>query len=96
MPAQFSPPRPPVVPTTGGQPLPRRRPGALLVETPRGSTEPPERDLLDPETVRARLSALSEGVSAALRRTRMPAPPQPNPPGSTSPNGAQNSAAKNG
>jgi hypothetical protein len=95
MPSHASPQPQPVVPTTGGAPLPRRRPGALLVESPRGTTEPPDRDLLDPETVRARLSALSEGVSAALRRTRTPPPPIAKP-GNTSPNGAQNGAAKNG
>jgi hypothetical protein len=54
--------------------LPRRHPGTDLapaMRRPAGSPRPPapaRADLLDPELVRARLSALSEGVSAAARR----------------------------
>jgi hypothetical protein len=60
------PPPPPRVP------LPRRRPGAQLTgdapATPAKSTGGP----IDPEVVRTRLSALAEGVSAALRHNNQP------------------------
>jgi hypothetical protein len=48
--------------------LPRRRPGEQLAPTvaPAPTTATP-RATVDPEAVRARLSAFAEGVSAALR-----------------------------
>ena len=50
--------------------LPRRHPGAQLAP---GVTEPQPQPVrttaVDPETVRSRLSAFAEGVSAAARRT---------------------------
>jgi signal transduction histidine kinase len=61
--------------------LPRRLPGSGLpgsdmapaMHVPAGGPRPPARaDLLDPELVRSRLSALSEGVAAAARRTSAP------------------------
>ena len=58
--------------------LPRRQAGAqLLPEVPPPTPAPPGPALLDPEVVRTRLSALTEGVSAALRRS-----PHQNPTGS--------------
>ena len=56
------------------QDLPRRRPGAQLAP----STNEPEAPAasVDPEIVRARLSAFAEGVSAALRRSNGVAPAQ--------------------
>lgn len=57
--------------------LPRRSPGAQLAP---GVTEPqpqPTRSTaVDPETVRSRLSAFAEGVSAAARRTNSTTPGQ--------------------
>lgn len=55
--------------------LPRRHPGAQLAP---GVTEPqPTRSTaVDPETVRSRLSAFAEGVSAAARRTNSTTPGQ--------------------
>ena len=59
----------------GGLPiLPRRRPGALLA--PEVSAAPPApaqpASIVDPDAVRARLSAFAEGVSAASRRSAFP------------------------
>jgi hypothetical protein len=55
--------------------LPRRRPGEQLpstepIPTPRAPVDGPAADMvgLDPERIRARLSAFAEGVSAATRR----------------------------
>lgn len=55
----------------GSRPLlPRRRPGTLLEhEMP---PAPTPSGLIDPHAVRTRLSALSEGISAAQRRTGTP------------------------
>jgi hypothetical protein len=52
--------------------LPRRSPGAQLTEHPLASPAPAPAARVDPEVVRARLSALAEGVSAALRRSNYP------------------------
>ncbi|MGY0006616.1 ATP-binding protein, partial [Micromonospora sp. I033] len=61
--------------------LPRRtRGGQLPASLP--STAPPPRpaeDLLDPEVVRARLSALAEGVASAMRRAPNTTPTGRNP-----------------
>lgn len=56
--------------------LPRRNPGALLAPEVSASQHVPARpvDMVDPETVRARLSAFAEGVSAASRRVALPSP----------------------
>jgi signal transduction histidine kinase len=66
--------------TVYGEPsLPRRRPGHQLTPpTPRPSVadEPTVTVPVDPETVRARLSAFSEGVAAALRRSNEATPAQ--------------------
>ncbi|MFD2768233.1 sensor histidine kinase [Micromonospora eburnea] len=50
--------------------LPRRIRGGHLPVTPPTTAPPPRpaQDLLDPEVVRARLSALAEGVASAMRR----------------------------
>ena len=62
--------------TTGG--LPRRiRGGGLQAELHDQPTQQATSDLLDPEVVRARLSALSAGVASAMRRN------QTKPPGRT-------------
>ncbi|NES39248.1 ATP-binding protein, partial [Micromonospora sp. PPF5-17] len=60
-------PTPPQTTATG---LPRRTRGGQLPATlPTTAVPPrPEADLLDPEVVRARLSALAEGVASAMRR----------------------------
>ncbi|MCW3842165.1 sensor histidine kinase [Micromonospora yasonensis] len=60
-------PAPPQATATG---LPRRtRGGQLPAPLPTTAVPPrPEADLLDPEVVRARLSALAEGVASATRR----------------------------
>ncbi|MFF4810636.1 nitrate- and nitrite sensing domain-containing protein [Micromonospora chersina] len=63
-------------PQTTGAGLPRRTRGGQL-PAPLPTTAPPPRpadDLLDPEVVRARLSALAEGVASALRRAPNTAP----------------------
>jgi signal transduction histidine kinase len=53
--------------------LPRRRPGGRPAPAPAAPAGPP--GAIDPDLVRARLSAFAEGVSAALRRsTTAPAP----------------------
>ncbi|SCL17190.1 Signal transduction histidine kinase [Micromonospora nigra] len=68
------PPPPTGTPGTGGG-LPRRTRGGQL--QPGLHQAPPPRpvdDLLDPEVVRARLSALSEGVASAMRRTQQTKP----------------------
>ncbi|RBI98996.1 hypothetical protein DRA43_24665, partial [Micromonospora provocatoris] len=60
------PPTP--VPTTAAG-LPRRRWAATCPSrSPDATAPPPATDLLDPEVVRARLSALAEGVASATRR----------------------------
>lgn len=60
-------------PDTSEDRLPRRSPGAMLAP---GASAPPApaavTSTVDPEAVRARLSAFAEGVSAALRRTTLP------------------------
>ncbi|MEU3457809.1 nitrate- and nitrite sensing domain-containing protein [Micromonospora sp. NPDC006766] len=61
------------MPTTGTG-LPRRIRGGQLSVTTTTTTPPPRPDLLDPEVVRARLSALSEGVASAMRRNPHPTP----------------------
>ena len=69
---------PPQVPSLDGgageRGLPRRRPGSLLA--PEVAAPPPPKlpapVAVDPEAVRARLSAFAEGVSAANRRTGLP------------------------
>jgi anti-sigma regulatory factor (Ser/Thr protein kinase) len=67
-PAAGAPRRP--APAPGGQELPRRvRGGQLVPELPIPQPHRVQRDdPLDPELVRARLSALSEGVATAMRR----------------------------
>ena len=55
------------IPSAGDGGLPQRRPGEQLAPAP---TPAPARAVtVDPEAVRARLSAFAEGVSAALRRS---------------------------
>ncbi|WP_422743308.1 nitrate- and nitrite sensing domain-containing protein [Micromonospora sp. WMMD754] len=62
-----SAPPAPVSTTAAG--LPRRtRGGHLPAPMPDAPASPPATDLLDPEVVRARLSALAEGVASATRR----------------------------
>ncbi|PGH42229.1 ATP-binding protein [Micromonospora sp. WMMA1996] len=62
-----SAPPAPVSTTAAG--LPRRtRGGHLPAPMPDTPASPPATDLLDPEVVRARLSALAEGVASATRR----------------------------
>ncbi|MFG3686635.1 nitrate- and nitrite sensing domain-containing protein [Micromonospora sp. NPDC047740] len=74
----------------GGSPVPSPATGAALPRRTRGgqlpvalpATSPPPRpadDLLDPEVVRARLSALAEGVASAMRRTPNTTPTGRNP-----------------
>lgn len=65
----------PVTATTASG-LPRRaRGGQLPAPMPAPAPPPrPEADLLDPEVVRARLSALAEGVASAMRRAPNPTP----------------------
>ncbi|SCE86678.1 Signal transduction histidine kinase [Micromonospora viridifaciens] len=61
--------RPSDIPPTTGTGLPRRVRGGHLPVTPSATPpSPPAQDLLDPEVVRARLSALAEGVASATRR----------------------------
>ncbi|MFI7216864.1 sensor histidine kinase [Micromonospora maritima] len=61
---------PPAPVSTTAAGLPRRtRGGQLPAPLPDTSAPPPAADLLDPEVVRARLSALAEGVASATRRT---------------------------
>ncbi|MGW1060478.1 sensor histidine kinase [Micromonospora rubida] len=58
--------------TPGGEPLPRRARGGRLAP-PLPGPPPAQRrpdDLLDPELVRARLSALAEGVATAMRHSQ--------------------------
>ncbi|MGR6321473.1 nitrate- and nitrite sensing domain-containing protein [Micromonospora soli] len=68
--------RPPDAPALTPAGLPRRtRGGQLPASVPTTGTPPrPEADLLDPEVVRARLSALAEGVASAMRRAPHPTP----------------------
>jgi signal transduction histidine kinase len=55
--------------------LPRRaRGGQLPTALPPTVPPRPEADLLDPEVVRTRLSALAEGVASAMRRAPHPTP----------------------
>ncbi|MEU8264565.1 nitrate- and nitrite sensing domain-containing protein [Micromonospora sp. NPDC048999] len=61
------------LPTTGTG-LPRRIRGGQLSVTTTTTAPPPRPDLLDPEVVRARLSALAEGVASAMRRNPHPTP----------------------
>ncbi|MEU5944395.1 nitrate- and nitrite sensing domain-containing protein [Micromonospora sp. NPDC047465] len=73
------PPGPAPAPTTGVG-LPRRtRGGQLPAALHDAPAPPPKDDLLDPELVRSRLSALAEGVAAATRRTQQTTPPRRNP-----------------
>ncbi|MGW9198388.1 sensor histidine kinase [Micromonospora chersina] len=68
-------------PQTTGAGLPRRTRGGQL-PAPLPATAPPPRpadDLLDPEVVRARLSALAEGVASAMRRAPNTTPTGRNP-----------------
>ncbi|MFG2059508.1 nitrate- and nitrite sensing domain-containing protein [Micromonospora sp. NPDC048930] len=60
----------PGLPQSTATGLPRRtRGGQLPAPLPNTAAPPrPEADLLDPEVVRARLSALAEGVATAMRR----------------------------
>lgn len=52
--------------------LPRRNPGAQLApEASEPPTAPAADVTVDPEAIRARLSAFAEGVSAALRSTTL-------------------------
>ncbi|WP_433312955.1 sensor histidine kinase [Micromonospora chersina] len=72
---------PPAAPQTTGAGLPRRTRGGQL-PAPLPATAPPPRpadDLLDPEVVRARLSALAEGVASAMRRAPNTTPTGRNP-----------------
>ncbi|MEU4369186.1 sensor histidine kinase [Micromonospora chersina] len=72
---------PPAPPQTTGAGLPRRTRGGQL-PAPLPTTAPPPRpaeDLLDPEVVRARLSALAEGVASAMRRAPNTTPTGRNP-----------------
>ncbi|MFE9205233.1 nitrate- and nitrite sensing domain-containing protein [Micromonospora sp. NPDC007230] len=69
-------------PPTTGAALPRRIPRGDQLPAPLPVTSPPPRpadDLLDPEVVRARLSALAEGVASATRRTPNTTPTGRNP-----------------
>ncbi|WP_026268356.1 nitrate- and nitrite sensing domain-containing protein [Micromonospora sp. CNB394] len=66
--ARIRPVSVPPTPTTAAG-LPRRQVGGHLPEPmPDATAPPPATDLLDPEVVRARLSALAEGVASATRR----------------------------
>ncbi|MGC9670459.1 nitrate- and nitrite sensing domain-containing protein [Planosporangium sp. 12N6] len=59
--------------TPGG--LPRRRPGAQYTGgAPAAPAAPAAAPSVDPEAVRHRLSALAEGVSAAMRHSKQPTP----------------------
>ncbi|MGN9804504.1 sensor histidine kinase [Micromonospora sp. L32] len=85
-----APPRPPVLraavapppgaahpstgPATSGAGLPRRTRGDQLPTLPNTAPARPAEDLLDPEVVRARLSALAEGVASAMRRNQQTRP----------------------
>ncbi|MEU0150462.1 sensor histidine kinase [Micromonospora fulviviridis] len=72
---------PPAPPQTTGTGLPRRTRGGQL-PAPLPTTAPPPRpadDLLDPEVVGARLSALAEGVASAMRRAPNTTPTGRNP-----------------
>ncbi|MFG1678116.1 nitrate- and nitrite sensing domain-containing protein [Micromonospora sp. NPDC049282] len=60
---------PPAPVSTTGAGLPRRTRGeSLPAPMPSTTAPPPATNLLDPEVVRARLSALAEGVASATRR----------------------------
>ncbi|MCW3817650.1 nitrate- and nitrite sensing domain-containing protein [Micromonospora sp. DR5-3] len=78
--AQVRPAGGPPTPAAGG-PLPRRTRGGQLPATMPATAPPPRPadDLLDPEVVRARLSALAEGVASATRRTPNTTPTGRNP-----------------
>ncbi|MFU8872903.1 nitrate- and nitrite sensing domain-containing protein [Micromonospora sp. SL4-19] len=69
--ARFRPSGTPAASPITGAGLPRRTRGGHLPTTPPGAAPPPRpaEDLLDPEVVRARLSALAEGVASAMRHT---------------------------
>ncbi|NES29156.1 ATP-binding protein [Micromonospora terminaliae] len=73
--------RPAGSPPTTGAGLPRRTRGGQLPAPPPTTTPPPRPadDLLDPEVVRARLSALAEGVASAMRRAPNTTPTGRNP-----------------
>ncbi|WP_262282101.1 nitrate- and nitrite sensing domain-containing protein [Micromonospora sp. MA102] len=79
--ARIRPASSPATAGTTGAGLPRRaRGGQLPAALP--ATAPPPRpadDLLDPEVVRARLSALAEGVASAMRRAPNTTPTGRNP-----------------
>ncbi|MGW4498063.1 sensor histidine kinase [Micromonospora sp. NPDC004336] len=67
-PRPTGPPPSPAAPGVTGAGLPRRTRGSQLPAALHDAPAPrPKDDLLDPETVRSRLSALSEGVAAASR-----------------------------
>ncbi|MBM0260876.1 hypothetical protein, partial [Micromonospora sp. 4G55] len=54
--------------------LPRRTRGGQLPTLPNTAPARSAEDLLDPEVVRARLSALAEGVASAMRRNQQTRP----------------------
>ncbi|MBQ1045617.1 MULTISPECIES: sensor histidine kinase [unclassified Micromonospora] len=67
---------PPAPVSTTAAGLPRRPLGGHLPGAmPSAAAPPPATDLLDPEVVRARLSALAEGVASATRRAPNTTPP---------------------
>ncbi|WP_416903277.1 nitrate- and nitrite sensing domain-containing protein [Micromonospora echinospora] len=66
-------PTPPLAAPDGSGGLPRRTRGQELTAELRSSPPPtsvPRAELLDPDVVRARLSALAEGVASAMRRSQ--------------------------
>ncbi|WP_346538778.1 nitrate- and nitrite sensing domain-containing protein [Micromonospora sp. DPT] len=77
--AAVAPPPGTAHPSTGpaaapGAGLPRRTRGGQLPTLPNTAPARPAEDLLDPEVVRARLSALAEGVASAMRRNQQTRP----------------------
>jgi signal transduction histidine kinase len=71
----------PASPDLGDGGLPRRRPGEQLAPQVQAAPPPPAQQgaptaAVDPEVIRARLSAFAEGVSAALRRSNTATPAQ--------------------
>ncbi len=65
----------PAAPVTTAAGLPRRsRGGAMQSGLHQAPAPPAADDLLDPEVVRARLSALAEGVASAMRRNQQTRP----------------------
>ncbi len=75
--ASVHPPGAPALPQTTATGLPRRIQGGQFPAPLPTAAVPPrtEADLLDPEVVRARLSALAEGVASAMRRAPNTTPP---------------------